>query len=155
MTDGTSWAVTDASWPLIVNRTLGKQVSDEQLKASLAAMDEIVERRSGSFSIVHDYTGFQNLTATQRRIVADYGKRNKARTEARCVGIAFVFDSALLRGLLTAIHWIHPSKIHTKIFANAVDAKKWAVSLHRPSAFTSSAPGKTGDSVRPPLDHVS
>lgn len=79
-------------------------------------------------------------------MVAEHGKTNKLRTAQRCVGIAFVFDSVLLRGVLTAVHWIHRSSTRTKVFATVDAAKVWALSLHRgEGAFTD----KQGESVPP------
>lgn len=127
-------------------------MTDEQLKAALAAMDLLLSRRDGKFSLVHDYTGFERFSATQRQLVAQHGKVNKLRTTQRCVGIAFVFDSALLRGLLTAVHWVHHSSTPTKVFGHAQQAKAWAGSLHHGLRVRLD---DQGESVPPSIDNAS
>lgn len=143
----------DQLWPVLVNRTLGRELTDTQLQAALTAMDLVLAAREGQFSIVHDYTGFERFSAKQRQMVAEHGKANQLRTTQRCLGIAFVFDSALLRGVLTAVHWIHRSKTRTKVFANAEHAKAWARALHHDRAGKLFE--KQGESVPPPMGNVS
>lgn len=154
-TDGVSWAIEDMLWPVVVNRSLGREMTDAQLLAALTAMDFILTMREGKFSLVHDYTGFERFTAKQRQMVADHGKANKLRTAQRCVGIAFVFDSALLRGVLTAVHWVHRSSTRTKVFAHAEHAKAWARSLHHGTPAPGSSSDKQGESIPPSMDNVS
>lgn len=154
-TDGTSWAIEDFLWPVLVNRSLSSEMTDAQLQAALAAMDFILAAREGKFSLVHDYTGFQHFTAKQRQMVAEHGKVNRLRTAQRCLGIAFVFDSALLRGLLTAVHWLHRTPTRTKVFADAAHAKAWARSLHYGAPASDLSSDKQGESVPPPMNNAS
>jgi len=146
-TDGISWSLEDFHWPMVVNRSLAKEMTDAQLVAALAAMDSVLNTRQGKFSLVHDYTGFERFTAKQRQMVAEHSKANKLRTTQRCLGIAFVFDSALLRGVLTAVHWVYRSPTRTKVFGNAEDARTWARSLHY--GLSSATADRQGESVPP------
>jgi len=147
VTDHKSYRVDASAWPMVVNRTLAKELSNEQLSAALGAMDRLLNSRKDRFSIVHDYRGFGRFDAVQRKMVIEYGRINTLRTLARCAGIAFVMDSAVLRGLLTAVHWLQPPKTRTKVFADVNAAMRWALALHKPSTLSET---EGGESIRPP-----
>jgi hypothetical protein len=79
----------------------------------------------GLFAVVHDSRLAGPLTPTQRAMIAEHAKRHDARTRQRCVGIAFVFDSLVMRGALTAIMWLKPPVVDSKVFSNVEDALTW------------------------------
>ena len=70
------------------------------------------------------------ITPTQRKMLTDdMAAPEHAAVQARCVGVAMVFDSAFLRGILTAIFWVRKPPYPTQVFRTVAEAKTWAKAL--------------------------
>lgn len=93
-------------WPLTVVNFVGSTTED-QFDTYLMQMDELVAR-GGKRVLIYDATDCGIVTASQRRKQADWMKKHSAHIRGNTAGIVFVLPSALLRGALTAIFWIHP-----------------------------------------------
>ena len=93
-------------WPLTVVSFVGT-CTEDQFDAYLSTMDEVVAR-TGKRVLIYDATECGMVAASLRRKQADWMKKHSARIRGNTAGIVFVLPSALLRGMLTAIFWIHP-----------------------------------------------
>jgi hypothetical protein len=84
---------------------------DADFEAALGQIEAIMrECRSagGKCAQVTDLTRMQQIApASQRKFAGDWAKRNNDLIVAVSVGGATVTPSAILRGLVTAVHWFH------------------------------------------------
>jgi hypothetical protein len=115
-------------WPVVIV-TPPASVSNEQLDHFFAAFDREVVSKRRRYSIVLDLRRCQGMPAAQRKILTDRMQRGEDRARMFCVGSALVFESALLRSLLTAIMWVREPPNPVKVFATVDEAAEWAMEL--------------------------
>jgi hypothetical protein len=130
---------------LVITR-LSESIDDGELKRSLQASDKMIDDRRTPYSIVLDNRLAQNMSPTQRKLIADHMAAREQQTRNLCLGSAFVLNSAVMRGILTAVFWMRKPVVPTKVFAELDEATLWAGMLHvsvrsgRPSGRLSMRP---------------
>jgi hypothetical protein len=129
-TDGKSWRVDATRWPVLIITRLSESIDDAELKRSLQACDAMVDERRTRYSVVLDNRLARNMSPTQRKLIADHMAVREQLTRSLCLGSAFVLDSAVMRGILTAVFWMHKPVVQTKVFAELDGAVQWAGMLH-------------------------
>jgi hypothetical protein len=102
-------------------------VSDEQLHEFVESFQGECAQREGRCVAVIDLRCLEKLTVSQRKFMTDRMLRGEA--EAAMQGCAMVFESRLLRGILTAMFWVHRPNYPTKVFSDPGAATSWAVGL--------------------------
>jgi hypothetical protein len=104
--------VQSSDWPIIVTEFPEARVSDEELQGMLTHLEELMreaQARKEYLFIITDGTRIrQHLTASQRKLTADWITRTFGLARLAAAGAAHVAPSALLRGLITAISWFQP-----------------------------------------------
>lgn len=120
------WSVDTTRWPVIVVAQLVPELTDQERMAALEATDRAIATDSGPYAVIHDARKAGPVSAKQRMMIAEFGKKHEARTLERCAAVAFVFDSLVMRAALTAIQWVKPASVDTKVFGNVADAHAWA-----------------------------
>jgi hypothetical protein len=106
-----------ADWPILLTAFPAERVPDDALRSLFAhlesSMREAFGRREKVF-FISDLTEMRQITpANQRQIAAEFLKNTNALAKASSVGHATVTPSAILRGIMTAVFWIHPSPTPT------------------------------------------
>jgi len=113
-------------WPLV--RLVHKPRETEDDTARFYKNLELALRnRHGPFAVVADARAIRELSAKQRRIIADHLAHNTDVYRSRCVGNAFVIEGAALRGALTAIFWMTPAPYPYRTFPDVPSAERWAL----------------------------
>jgi len=113
-------------WPFVVTtivETMEEAETTEYLDTFLA---QVVGRRSPFVSIVDARKMTRAPTAKVRRMIADWETANGELGPRYNRGVAFVTDSALVRGAMTALQWISPPKVPTVYEATMEAALVWA-----------------------------
>lgn len=123
---GRKWSVDTTRWPLLIVTQHAPTLTDAERMEALEDTERALGTDRGKYAVIHDSRLAGPLTPTQRAMIAEYSKRHDARTRARCVCNAFVFDSLVMRGALTAIMWLKPPVVESKVFSNLEDAITWA-----------------------------
>lgn len=108
-------------WPLAVVTFVGTY-SEDQFDLYLSEMDKVVAR-AGRRVLIYDATECGMVAASQRRKQADWMKKHAPSIRGNTAGIVFVLPSALLRGALTAIFWIHPLESPHAIVKDMAEAE--------------------------------
>jgi hypothetical protein len=112
----------------LLKLNIPEEVSDEELEAAFAAYhawlrDEVDE----PYGVIVDVGRLVTATATQRKIVADYEKKN-ATCEARfSTGQALIVPNPVLRGMVTAIYWLSSPAYPHRFFATRFEGRAWAL----------------------------
>ena len=108
-----------------------KLCTDEEFAASLARAADLANERGGPYSCVIDLRDSHGLTASQRKLQAEFMDDWDAHGGAQLVTAALVFESAPLRGMVTALMWMRPSTRNLKVFPTVPAAKAWALARVR------------------------
>jgi hypothetical protein len=113
-------------WPLAILEFPKRRMSDEALAGLLghleALMREALETREKIVTIT-DLTQMRELPpASQRKLTGEWKKRTAGLTGAAVAANAHVTPSALLRGLITAVFWLHPPTSPTLFVATRAEA---------------------------------
>ena len=129
-TDGKSWRLDATRWPVIIVQRLSDSIEDAALVTALEVSARMIDERGGRYSLVLDNRLARGMSATQRKLIAADMAKHAERTKRLCLGTAFVFDSALMRGILTAVFWLREPEVETRVFADIEEAVSWAGVLH-------------------------
>jgi len=117
---------TDLSrWPVVIMRPPAHPMRDDDFQAYLDWMEKHVTTRRILYAVVNDARQAPPPSAHQRQMVAAQMARLDAFTREYCAGFGFVFDSALLRGIMTAIFWIKKPGYPTDVFSDVASAAEW------------------------------
>lgn len=116
----------------IVRATMSGYVSEAELRDHLALVEARVLRRGERFVIINDATGMMGLpTARARQMSGEWTLRNDEALVRYACGAVLVTDSPLVRGVLTAVQWIAPSRVERVSRPTVREAEAWAVAqLH-------------------------
>jgi len=103
--------------------------TDAQYRAHLEEMDALVESNlrdsSRRWAVIVDASRWLKSTARQRQMHAEWMKRHEEVMRGRTAGIAFVIESALVRGGLTAVLWLAPLPCPHVVVKTLDDAIVW------------------------------
>jgi len=110
--------------PLVVVTWEGS-CTDEEVELYLAAMAEVVTRPDRR-AVVLDASRAALPSATQRRMQGMWLKEHEDRIKHKTVGTAFVVESAIIRGGLTAVFWIQGLSTQQLVCATLPEALAWA-----------------------------
>lgn len=114
-------------WPVVVSTAPHGAARDADLTDYLRRYAEELDRRSGRYVAVVDLRAGGALSARQRRLLVEAMATEEVG--AQCVGIALVFQSRVMRGMLSAILWMREPVYPTRVFANVADAVDWGRAL--------------------------
>jgi hypothetical protein len=103
--------VMTEDWPIVVLEYPEKSVSDATHRAVLAYIEYLMGQaavRHEKIFVVTDLTLVREYSpASHGKETADWIERTSALMRASSVGAAHVTPSAILRGLITAVFWMH------------------------------------------------
>lgn len=124
--------VDETKFPILVVNAFGDS-SDEDLFSYIRALNRALRREKPHVVIV-DATGGTSLKGTHRKLVAEWNKENQRDLSHFRKGLILVADSTLLRGMITAIYWIHPPPFPYYPVAELSEALTLASRLLNPGA---------------------
>jgi hypothetical protein len=114
-------------WPIVVT-TLTNGATDQDYDAYFAAFGSKVLNRRQKFTSLVDVSGVSEPpTAAQRKKIADWQKAEVEIGTRYNVGIAMIFTSRVVRGALTALHWLFPPPTITVTFGTRLEAYDWCI----------------------------
>jgi hypothetical protein len=114
-------------WPMPMT-TLDTEIREDELRAYLDEYVRDVLGRGEIFVSVVDLMGVTHApSARVSQMVAQWTKDNDEVGSPLALGYAVATSSALVRGGMTAIHWLNPPRVPTKFVASRALAVRWAV----------------------------
>jgi hypothetical protein len=114
--------------PLVCVRPIGHP-SDEELVESLqriTSLIEIEQHARRKVVMIVDMRKAGTLRAGQRRIASSWMKQTFPAWKQVAVGSAFIIDSPVVRGVLTALLWLQPLDMPYDVVKSLAEAKRWA-----------------------------
>lgn len=114
------------TWPLVVV-TLGEGLQDDENASMFSDWAGILARRE-KFVAITDARAVRSVgSAKQRKLTADWMRSVDDQVRRYSLGHATILSSALVRGALTALSWLHKGaapEVHTGTMLEALD---WCV----------------------------
>lgn len=123
--DDKHWTIDARRWPVVIMTGHGATMSDEVVAAAIAKAAEVLRAHGGPFALVHNDRKATGMSPRQRRMMAD---AQLDPVYQRCRANAFVLDSLLLQGVMTAIFWMQTHHTPHRVFTQLDAAVHW--SLH-------------------------
>ena len=116
----------ESRWPIVISRSIGES-QDADIAAYIAAHEAAIRR--GPHVVILDARHGVNMSGKHRKQAADWIREAGPRLTAARLGLAFVSDSAMVRGLLTATYWLTTPGYPHEVFKTMEDAEAWAHEL--------------------------
>jgi hypothetical protein len=105
--------IDTADWPIILVDFPPGKMQDATLRSVLGRIEELLreaERTHEKVFVVNDLTHIRLIPpANQRKFTGEWIERTADLSKAVSVGAAQITPSAILRGIITAVFWFHPS----------------------------------------------
>ena len=98
--------------------------SDAELSRFLLEIDGILELPGRKAALI-DLTRAKAGSAKQRQMQGAWISSNEKKLERDIVAAAIVTDSAIIRGTVTAVFWIRPLPLPTRVAATVAQAEVW------------------------------
>ncbi len=114
----------DASDDALLRITFVGAVNDHEFDAYLGAYRAFLERGT-RYVVLLDASNATVPTPPQRRLQAEFIRIDKPRLAVQCLGGAFVIQSAVVRGGLTAILWLQPLPFDYVLVKTLAEGEAW------------------------------
>jgi len=118
-----------AHWPVMIVQnasTDGDAFGDAAMEAQMACLRRIYAERKTAYANVIDARKGSPPTAKQRAMLSTFRAEVQAHVAEHCRGVAFVFDSVVMRGIMTAMFWVRGPDTPHAVFASIEDAISWS-----------------------------
>jgi hypothetical protein len=120
-----------SGWPVLLVTISASPMNAVEFDRSLDKIATYFER--GRLGLVVDARSSGGLTASQRRIIANWLDDMAARHPGRLACLGVVLTSAAQRGIFKAISWLIKAPFERAAFSELEPAKKWAFASARVS----------------------
>lgn len=115
-------------WPLFRIRLPPTALSEEQFEDFLQRIDALF-LRGEQFAVVIDARGAPPPTPRERQEIGKRVRLAYGRYPTRLLAMALVLDSALQRGIFTAINWISGPAYPSRAFDAPGAAEAWLLEM--------------------------
>ena len=143
-----SYRVDLSLWPVALV-TILRRPQDAEFAKLLTELDQLMARGE-RFALVYDIRHARPGNARQRAATAGFIQRHGAATKL-CLGLAFLTDSALLDGTVTAITWLVEPPFPMQCFRDPEEALRWISRLsHQAGVSTAAMLSRVQDRLEAP-----
>ncbi|MBC7173467.1 MAG: hypothetical protein H5U40_13590, partial [Polyangiaceae bacterium] len=123
-----SLLLSTEQWPLVIT-TMHDGVTDADYEAYFAEFEARVLSRGSHFASLVDASRLtEPPTAAQRKKIADWQEAELERGTQFNVCVAMVLTNRIVRGALTALHWVFPPPTPTTAISTYDEAHAWCLS---------------------------
>ncbi len=123
--------IETTDWPILLLELPDHRVTDTDLQLALAYIEQVMRECRDSrewCAQVTDATKMNQLpSASQRKFAGEWSARTSELQKTVSVGGANVTPSAIIRGIVTAIHWFHKPPTPVAFFATRSEAMLQAI----------------------------
>ncbi len=117
----------ESRWPLITIRYQA-QVDEREFDQLLELLERNIHRtvRTGQkTAVIYDSRSGWSAPPALRKKQAEWMKKHADITRKNCVGIAFVMNSTVVRGVLTAVLWLSDMPSPYRVVGTMSEAEEW------------------------------
>ncbi len=111
-------------WPIVVFTFVG-DLTLADAEAVATESDRALDRKQRHACIFDGSLVTARPSALVRKRLADYTQESGPRSKQWAVGTAIIVPNALIRGVMTAIHWVAPPTIPVETVADFPAAIRW------------------------------
>jgi len=111
-------------WPVPIVTPEGI-VSPTELSEFFVSYSAMIEKRREPYVLIIDLRRAADMPAAQRKILTDYMKKQEETLGRLCAGTALIFESKLMKALLTAIFWVKNPPQEVRVFNTLQEAQSW------------------------------
>ena len=115
----------ESRWPVVIVTPPPTPLDEAGLEAHCKQAFGYFERGQ-SFAWVFDVRKAAQLTASQRRIIAEATDASRMRHPDLSCAAAVILSSAVQRGVVKAINWMTRQPVPTEVFATVEQGVAWA-----------------------------
>jgi len=112
-------------WPVPVVTPQGL-VSTEELSQFFEQYSSMLKARPEVYVLIVDLRRSGDMPPAQRKVLTDFMKKQEDVVGRLCAGTVLVFESALMRALLTAIFWVKNPPQEVRVCASVQEGMEWA-----------------------------
>jgi len=112
-------------WPVMIVDN-SSTASDAAMEAQMVCLRRIYRERKVAYANVIDARKGSPPTAKQRAMLSAFREEVKDHVGQHCRGVAFVFDSMIMRGIMTAMFWVRGPDTPHGVFATVEEALAWS-----------------------------
>lgn len=120
--------IDESRWPLVVIEWPAGTITDADIEDFLRRSTAQLARGE-RFGSLHDGVRASGLDSKQRKRMSEHVNLSRALLRRWHVAAAIVADSAMVRGMITAINWVSPPPFPQKQFATRAEAESWLLGM--------------------------
>ncbi len=114
-----------STWPLVIVEWPA-ELDVHDIRDHFAELADLLDVRRGPLVVVVDGTEARMLHSTLRMRTAEGISAITARAVSRMLGVAYVAPSVVVRGAITAIHWVARPPFPSITMPTRPEALDWA-----------------------------
>ncbi len=111
--------------PHLYEQSYPATVDDDALADFLAMLERRQPELERPHAWIADFSALRSANARKRRMFAEFQERTAPIDRAHNAGSALVVPNGLVRGLVTAVHWLQPPVYPTVVVASRAEALRW------------------------------
>jgi hypothetical protein len=119
-----TWSIDTSEWPIAVHAVRGS-LSNRQLDDYLREASALIENR-GEYVAVLDASSIGSVSAYMRARIIQWQRRNRALVNGKCLGVAYVLTSPLVRFVTMTILLVTGLGVPYVMCATRDEALEWA-----------------------------
>ncbi len=112
-------------WPVPVVTPQGL-VSPSELSDFFTAYSAMIAQRRQQYVLLIDLRRSADMPPAQRKLLTDHMKKQEQVLGRLCAGTGLIFESVLMKALLTAIFWVKQPPQEVRVFNTLEEATLWA-----------------------------
>lgn len=133
---GVTW--NESAWP-VVQITFTDVDSEEHFAWVLAQFERLFARRARYVFLLDTTQATKIPSASARRMIGQWQNDHRNDSKMWCAGGAILVSSAVVRGALTAMSWVHEPPVHQHFPPTRKEGVEWCIKTAEEAGLTVSA----------------
>jgi hypothetical protein len=118
--------IDTSRWPLLIINAARRVQTEDEFRADMDFIGRLYRERPGPYAMVIDTRRGTQPPAHIRRVMSEYREKYALHVRRYCRGHAFVIDSGLMRGVMTAMYWLRKPDAEVRVCRELDEALGWA-----------------------------
>ena len=127
-------SIDESRWPLVVV-TFDGDATDDEYRAYMNERTAQLARREKHATILDGRT-CGAMPPSQRKMQADWQREHAELVRQYTLGLAFLIQSPVLRGVLTAVLWMQPLSAPHHVAGTWPEAERWTIERLRAAGLS-------------------
>jgi hypothetical protein len=124
-----AYTIDERRYPLVIASAHPRHVRDEAALDETYRLAEAVLARERPVVLLLDLRGAVSSPSRRKRFAAWMSPR-EATIKRVIIAMAVVVGNQIERGFVTAVAWLKPPPVETRVFTDLLAAEQWLLALH-------------------------